>query len=91
MSKRVRKLSTSRLKQMILEEAENLKETLEQGKDDVTKVDAEEVDADALAGSLEKDIDYLKALKIHEQRLMRRVQQIREAKNILKKRVAKNI
>ncbi len=77
---------------MILEEAENLKlETLEQGKDDPEKVDAEEVDAGELAGSLEKDIDYMKALKIHEKRLMRRVKQIREARNILRRRVAKKI
>ena len=92
MSRRVRKLSPRRLKAMILEEAENLKlETLEQGKDDPEKVDAEEVDAGELAGSLEKDIDYMKALKIHEKRLMRRVKQIREARNILRRRVAKKI
>ena len=92
MSRRVKKLSPQLLRKMIIEEAQNLKlETLEQGKDDPEKVNAEEVDADALAGSLEKDVDYLKALKIHEERLMKRVRQIREAKKVIRRRAASKI
>jgi len=92
MPKRVKRLTPSRLKAMILEEAKNLKlETLEQGKEDSEKVDAEEVEASDLAGSIEQDIDYMKALKIHEARLLTRVKQIREARKILSKRISKRI
>ena len=92
MSRKVRRLTSSRLKSMIIEEAAKLKlETLEQGKDDSEKVDAVETDADELAGSLEKDIDYVKALKIHERRLMQKIAQIREAKSVLRKRISKRI
>ena len=80
------------LKRMILEEAKKLQtETLEQGKEDSEKVNAEETDADKLAGSIEKDIDYMKALKIHESRLMGKIKQIQEARRALKKRIAKRI
>ena len=88
MSRRVKKLTPSRLREMIIEEAGKIRETLEQGKDDVAKVDSDEVEASDFAGSLEKDIDYMKALKIHEARLMRRVKQIKEAKQVLRKRIA---
>lgn len=91
MSRRVKKLTPSRLREMIIEEAGKIRETLEQGKDDVTKVDADEVEASDFAGSLEKDIDYMKALKIHEARLMRRVKQIKEARQVLRKRIAGRI
>ena len=92
MANRVRKLSARMLKRMILEEAKKLQtETLEQGKEDSEKVNAEETDADKLAGSIEKDIDYMKALKIHESRLMGKIKQIQEARRALKKRIAKRI
>ncbi len=92
MSRKVKRLTSSGLKKMILEEAAKLRlETLEQGKEDSEKVDAVETDADKLAGSLEKDIDYIKVLKIQEQKLLNRVKKIREAKSVLRKRIAKNI
>ena len=95
MSKRVRKLTTASLKQMIKQEAKNLKletsDPIVAGIDDIEKVDAEEVDADALAGSLEQDIDYIKALKIHERKLMSRLKRIKEAKTFLSKRITKRI
>ena len=91
MSRRVKKLTPSRLREMIIEEAGKIQETLEQGKDDVAKVDADEVEASDFAGSLEKDIDYMKALKIHEARLMRRVKQIKEARQVLRKRIARRV
>jgi len=40
----------------------------------------EETDADEMAGSLEKHIDYVKALKVEEARLTRRLKKIREVK-----------
>ena len=95
MSKRVRKLTTTSLKKMIKEEAKNLRletsDPIAAGIEDPEKIDAEEVDADDLAGSLEKDIDYIKALKIHERKLVRRLKRIKEAKVFLSKRITKRI
>jgi len=61
------------------------------GIEDIEKVSAEETDADEQAGALEKDIDYLKALKIHETRLVRRLKKLRGARNMLRKRVTRSI
>ena len=92
MSKRVKRLTPSHLKGLILDEIKNLQlETLEQGKEDTEKVQADEVEASDLAGSLEKDIDHMKVLKIQESRLMEKVQRVRRAKNILRKRIASKI
>lgn len=95
MSKRVRKLTAESLKQMIQEEAKKLQvetsDPVAAGVQDSAKVKAEEVDADDLAGSLEKDIDYIKALKIHEARLVEKLEKIKEAKELLSKRIAEKI
>ena len=91
MTKRVKRLTEKSLRDMIIDEARALTETLEQGKDDSEKVSAEECDADELAGSLEKDIDYMKALKIHETRLRSRLAKIAEAKSVLQKRIIERI
>lgn len=58
--------------------------------EDVTKRadDTEEVDADELAGSLDKKIDFLKALKIEEGRLTKRLSRIKETKQRLLKQIA---
>ena len=76
-----------------MEEAQKLKnESVEGGElTPAEKVDAEEVDASEYAGSLEKDIDHIKALKIHEKRLIKKIKQIREAKNILANRIASKV
>jgi hypothetical protein len=42
--------------------------------------DTEETDADEYADSLDKHIDYMKALKIEEQRLTKRLAKVQEAK-----------
>lgn len=95
MSRRVRKLTANSLKRMIQEEARKLQvetsDPISAGVEKIEKVKAEEVDADELAGSLEKDIDYIKALKIHEARLMSKIKKIKEAKNLLSKRIADKI
>ena len=92
MARKIRRITPNLLKRMIVQEAQQLKkEALEQGKTDSEKVDAEETEAEDLAGSIELDIDYMKALKIHEKRLMRKMKQIKEARNILKKRISKRI
>ena len=92
---RVRKLTPSTLKKMIQEEAKKIQletsDPIAAGVEDPEKVSAEEVDADALAGSLEKDLDHLKVLKVHETKLVSKLRRLREAKNKLRKRITKNI
>ena len=82
------------LRRIVLEERRKLAETSDPvaaGVEDPEKVSAEETDADALAGSLEKDIDHLKVLKIHETKLVNKLKRLREAKNKLRRRITKNI
>ena len=54
-------------------------------------VEAEEVEADELAGSLEKDIDHLKALKIAEAKLRRIAKQVSQKKKLVSERIIKNL
>jgi len=94
MSRKVRKVTSAYLKQMIVEEARKLRtEVLETGASDVEKAAAaaEEVDADELADSLAKDIDFVKALKIKEARLKRALSEVRSAKDKLRKRITKRL
>ena len=95
MSRRVRKLTPSALKRMIKEEAKKIQletsDPIAAGVEVPEKVSAEETDADEYAGSLEKDIDHLKVLKIHETNLVKKLARLREAKNKLRKRITKNI
>ncbi len=95
MSRRVRKLTPSTLKKMIQEEAKKIQletsDPIAAGVEAPEKVSAEETDADELAGSLEKDIDHLKVLKIHETKLVNKLKRLREAKNKLRKRITKSI
>jgi hypothetical protein len=95
MAKLVRKLTAESLKKMIQEEARNLKtetsDPIASGAKQTEKVSAEEVEAEDLAGSLEKDLDYMKALKIHEQRLTEKLSKIQEAKEVLSKRITQNV
>jgi len=94
MSRRVRRITPAVLKRMIVDEAHKLRtEVLETGQSDPEKVAkaAPEVDAADLAGSLEKDIDFVKALKIKEARLARRLREVRKIKARLRKRITKRI
>jgi len=95
MSRRVRKLTPTSLKRMIKEEAKKIQletsDPIAAGVSDPEKVDAEETEASELAGSLEKDIDHLKVLKIHETKLVNKLKRLREAKNKLRKRITKKI
>lgn len=69
------KLTANQLKRIIEEEANKFG-----AEKDVEDVDAEEVDADEYADSLEKKVDYVKALKIEERRLLKRLKKVRESK-----------
>ena len=78
------KLTSTLLKKIIEEEVGKF------GKEeDVEKraKDTEETDADELADSLEKKIDYAKALKVEEARLRARLSRVVETR----RRVLKNI
>lgn len=82
------KLTTQLLKSIIEEEVSKFgsEESTEDRADDT-----EEVDADEFADSLEKKIDYAKALKIEETRLRRRLSKIVEARARVKQLIAKSI
>ena len=93
MRRKVRKLTPARLRQMVLRERRRLFESdpILKGIEDPEKVTADEVDADAFAGTLEKDIDHLKALKVHERRVRKKLKKIKEAKNRLKRRLLRKL
>lgn len=80
------KLTSQLLKQIIMEEVAKFGDM--ESTEDRAK-DAEEVDADELGSdkSLEKKLDYMKALKIEENRLRRRLEKVVETR----KRVARSL
>lgn len=80
--KKTVKLTPGVLKQIIEEEVGKM------GKmGDVEDVKADETDADEYADSLEKHIDYMKALKIEESRLVSRLKKVRESRQRAMKRL----
>lgn len=85
------KLTPALLKKLVLQEKRKIQESLEQGEEEVEKVDAEETDADEMADSIEKDIDFIKALKIQENILNRKMKKVQEAKTRLKRRLQKKL
>ncbi len=90
--RRVRRLTPGILRKIVMEERSrvmNESDPIVQGIEDPEKVSADEVDADEYAGSLEKDLDHLKALKIQEKKLRRQLKKISEAKKVLVSRLIK--
>jgi len=85
------KLTPALLRKLVLQEKRKIQESLEQGEEEVEKVDAEETDADEMADSIEKDIDFIKALKIQENILNRKMKKVQEAKKRLKSRLQKKL
>jgi len=85
------KLTPTLLRKLVLQEKRKIQESLEQGEEEVEKVDADEVDADDLADSIEKDIYFIKALKIQERVLNRKMRKVQEAKKRLKTRLQKKL
>jgi len=95
-------LSPAMLKRIVLEEKTKLdrrklraltNEVLETGESESEKVAAKapEVDADELADTLEQDVDWMKALKIHERRLRNKLSRVNEAKKKIRKRIIRRI
>jgi|10_taG_2_1085330.scaffolds.fasta_scaffold58529_2 hypothetical protein len=87
----MKRMSPRQLRLLVRQEARRLSETLEQGKEDAEDVNADEVDADKLANTLEKDLDHMKALKIKEVRLKRNLKKIAEAKKSVRTRIMKRL
>lgn len=91
---KIRKLTPSLLRKIVLEEKRRIireNDPIEAGHEDPEKVDAEETDADEYADSIEKDIDFMKALKIQERKLKRKMKRIQEAKRIIRSRVTRRL
>ena len=84
---KAQKMSASALRRFVMREAAKLSGELE----DVSKVKAEEVEADEYADTLEQDLDMYKAMKIQEAKIRRQYRKvIREARKIRRnKRIAK--
>ena len=85
------KLTPALLKKLVMEEKRKIQESLEQGEEEVEKVDADEVDADEYADSIEKDLDFIKVLKIQERILNRKMKKVQEARDRIKSRLQKNL
>ncbi len=81
------KLTNTLLKRIIEEEVSKFGK--EKPTEDAVK-DTEEVDADEFADTLEKDIDYVKALKIEESRLRKRYKKIQQEKRKVAVRIIKD-
>ncbi len=80
------KLSSRVLRKIIAEEAAKYT----RGTPADAAKDTEEVDADEYADTLEKKVDMMKALKIEETRLLRRVKKLREQKKALALNIAES-
>lgn len=89
-----RKLTPAILRSIILEEKEKLmseSDPIAQGIEDPAKISAEEVDASDQANALEKDIDFIKVLKIEESKTKKYLKKIQEAKAQIAKRLLTKI
>lgn len=91
---RVKKLTPQLLRKMIIEERRKLRETSDPvaaGVVDPAKVSAEEVDADEQAQTLEKDIDHLKALKVQESKLRRKLREVSSRRRKVSNRIKRKL
>ncbi len=89
-----RNMSVSELRKLVMEEASKLSGELE----DIESVEAEEVDADGYADSLESDIDMYKKMGLEERRLhreykkiVREARKVRRNKNLAKKKILRRL
>lgn len=82
---KVRKLTPELLRKIVNEEVAKFGDM--EDVEDRAK-ETKEVDADEYAGALEKHIDYAKALKVEETRLIKRLSAVREARNRVAKKIA---
>lgn len=82
---RIKKLTPNVLRKLVVQEALS-------GKLEPTeKVKAEEVDAADQAQALEKHIDHAKVLKLEEERLVKRLRRVQEARKRIRKNILKGL
>lgn len=87
---KTQKLTSALLRKIVKEEMANFgaQESTEDRAEDTEEVDADEMGTDV---ALDKHIDYVKALKIEEGRLNRRLLKVREARQRTLKKIAKSV
>lgn len=78
------KLTSNLLKRIVMQEVMSMKKSREAEDVDTVELDADEFGSDK---SLEKKIDYMKALKIEESRLRKRIDRISE----MRRRIARSL
>lgn len=83
------KLTPSLLQSFINEETTKLFGEIESVEDRAEET--EEVDADEYATALAKKIDYVKALKLEENRLVKRIAKIRESRKLAIKQIMNKV
>lgn len=93
---RTMKLTPTLLRKIVLQErARMMREAagdpIVTGAEHPEDVEASETEASELAGTLAQDIDYMKALKIHERRLAAKLRRIQEAKAKVRNRVVRKL
>jgi hypothetical protein len=90
---RTTKLTPALLRRLVLQEKKKMMEVLETGEEDSVKAadKTSEVPADKLADSLEQDIDWMKALKIKEGKLKKRLKKVYEVKKHIRGRIIKKL
>ena len=92
---KVKRLTPRMLRRMVIAERHRLyresSDPIVAGVDDPEKVSAEEVEAGEEAETLEKDIDFIKALKIQERKLKRKLKKVREVKRRVGVRILKKV
>ena len=93
---RTMKLTPTLLRKIVLEERARM--LREASQDPIAgnaahpeDIEATETDAADLAGTLEQNIDYMKALKIHEARLAAKLRKIQEAKSKVRNRIVRKL
>jgi hypothetical protein len=88
--KNTQKLTSALLRKIVKEEMANFgaEEPTEDRAEDSVEVDADELGTDK---ALDNHIDYVKALKIEEGRLNRRLIKVREARQRTLKKIAANV
>ena len=88
MAKNIR-LTPALLRKLVLQEKKKIQEALEKGEESVEDVHAEEVEPGDEADTLEKDINWMAALKIQESILKKKYAKVQKAKKRLVKKISK--
>ena len=94
MARKTKALTPKMLRNMIVQERKRLRETsdpIAAGVEDIEKVHAEEVDAGDEAGTLEKDIDHLKVLKIQEIKLRNKLREVSSRRRKVRNRIKRKL